>query len=447
MARRIASVTLIALLTLVLTGCRLSTALVPVLPVDEGQISVSTAVRQPFYSPHDDLNRLTIRFYPEGFPGPQLPIDLARGASIEIRYAPESDRRFPERDFHAWPGEHAWLPELVAGHVYGQSFTSPYPYLSGVQVRVATFFGDLQPGPGTLRLGPAARVLDLPVSGRDIAHLPGGSEVSILGSAEGWAHVQLPDGRHGFIDLDDLAEFPAPARQNDADVVLELFDHDSGERLRTSVMNAADMFDNSHLTFEFEPIAEAMGQVFRFELSSPDATHGNAVTLRYSPTALYDDGFRFENGEVVPGDMIFRPVYDAGEPLWQGMLGDFEWAAPIDAFETSFAPLPETRDRYLAIVVHAGDAPINVPWSVIRPPGQQPLRVDGWPEAPPGGLVFNAVYRANVPLASIGRDVARDSRRVARTDPLFVTLMVLLTGSVALWTAHVARSRKSQDGD
>lgn len=414
-----------------LSGCTMSTSLVPVLPEEEGRFGVTSEVRQPFYAEDDGLQKLTIRFYPEGFPGSQLPIDPSRGATIEVNYSPDDDPRFPEVPFHEWPGHHEWLPELTGDVTYGQTFCSPYPDLSGIELRVATFWGDLTPGTGVLQPIETVEVLSDPIDGRHVGFIPGGSEVEVIGANEGWARVLLSDEQRGWIDMMHFAELPPPGRVNDQDVVLELFDADSEEVLRTSETNAADMNDNSHVTFDFGIVEESLDRCYRFELSSPESEPGNAVTFRYDPESQYDDGQAILNATPGDGDLVFQPQYDLQQPLYRGNLDDYEWAAPLDAFEARFEPVGDTADRYLEVAIRAGESQVNVPWSRIRPPGQRPLRVEGMPEAPQGGLVFNASFRKDVPLGEVARVSARDLYSSARQDKAFFGVFaVILLGTV-----------------
>jgi hypothetical protein len=428
------SVYLIAMMAglMILASCTVSTSLVPVLPEEEGRFGVSTEVRQPFYAEDDGLHKLTVRFYPEGFPGSQLPIDPSHGATVEVNYAPDDDPRFPGGAFHEWPGHQEWLPELAGEVSYEQAFCSPYPDLIGIEVRVATFWGDLTPGTGVLKPFETVEMLDLPIVGRHVGFVPGGSEVEVVGATEGWARVLLGDDERGWIDMEHFEELPPPARVNDKDVILEVLDPDSGDAVRTSTVNASDMFDVSHVTFEFPVLQESQDNCYRFRLTSPESEPGNAITIRYDPDGSYEDGHAILNGTSTDGDIVFQPRYDLQEALYHGSLDDYEWAAPLDAFEARFDPIENTADRYLEVRIRPGESPVNIPWSRIRPPGQRPLQVEGMPEAPQGGLVFNAVFRKDVPVTDVTRITARDLYASARQDKVFYGLFgLLLLGTVA----------------
>lgn len=416
---------------LVLTACTVSTSLVPAMSEENGRFGIESEVRQPFYSEADGLHKLTIRFFPEGFPGSQVPVDPAQGAQIEVNYSPGDDPRYPEPAFHEWPEHREWLPELTSDARYEQSFCTPYPDLSGIGLRVATFGADVSQGTGVLEPFETVEVLHLPVVGQHVGFLPGGSEVEVVGSTEGWARVVLGDDQRGWIDLNHFEELPAPNRVNDGDVVLQLFEADGSEPMRESVVNAGDMYDISHVYFDFPVIAGAMDRCYRFVLTSPDSEPGNAITFRYDRQDPYEEGQAMLNGEQAEGDIVFQPQYDLQAPLYSGYLDDYEWAAPLNAFEARFDPIPDTADRYLEVRVKTGNVPINVPWSRNRPPGQRPLEVIGLPEAPQGGLIFNAAFQREVPLGEVSRIFGRDLYSRARLDkPFYAGLTLLLVGSV-----------------
>ncbi len=422
----------------VLAGCSVSTSLVPAMSEEDGRFGFDTQVRQPFYSEADGLHKLTIRFYPEGFPGSQVPVDASQGSAIVLDYAPDQDPRFPEPAFHEWPEHQEWLPELIEDMRYEQTFCSPYPDLNGIELRVATFGADLSPGTGVLQPFDTVEVLELPEVGQHAGFIPGGSEVEVVAATEGWARVEFNDDQAGWIRFENFAELPDAYRTNDKDVVLELYEQDGDEPIRESVVNAADMYDISHVTFDFDRYDGALDQCFRFVVTSPESSPGNAITLRFDPDSPYDDGQAILNGDPVDGDIVFSPLYDLQAPLYRGFLDDYEWAAPLDAFEARFDPIDNTADRYLEVRVETGNVPINIPWSRNRPPGQRPLAVDGMPEAPQGGLIFNAAFHQDVPLGEVSRIFGRDLLSRARMDQLFfggLGLLLLGTalGGVVIW--------------
>src|SRR5690606_12115397 len=122
-----------------------------------------------------------------------------------------------------------------------------------------------------------------PIDGQEIAQAAGGSEVQVEGTNEGWAAVRLDDGRRGFIDLKNLTDYVPADRVNDRDVVLTLYREPELTEVRQVTINAQELFDNSHVTFTFEPLLDSSDVHYRFTLTSPGAQPGNAVTFRYAP--------------------------------------------------------------------------------------------------------------------------------------------------------------------
>ena len=263
---------------------------------------------------------------------------------------------------------------------------------------MATFGADTGTGQGTLKAGPEIEALTFPIDGNLVEKVAGGTTVQVAGAAEGWAQVQLPDGQGGYIALDKFATLPPSSRSNTHDVILTLYRQSDGKQLRQATINASQMHDNSHVTFQFDAIPDSDGQEYRFELSSPESTPGNAVTFRYDPDSTYAEGNRFESGKPADGSMVFLPTFAEGTPIFQGNLDDFEWSSLTRAFVRSFPAKSGTADRYLSVDLTPGTRALNVGWSLIRPAGGQPIVVDGNSQSPGGGLVFNVRYRGNVAL-------------------------------------------------
>lgn len=430
MLRRCAAGAVLLLMSWLLAGCRVEHLLTAELPGAAGSLMVGGTVSQVFLSPSDGLDRVSLGVVPPG-PTVRRAVDsLASGATLEIHYAPEADPGYPDGHFHDWPAEHAWLGELVGDREIGQTFVSRYPNLDGITLRVATFGADLSPGEGQLREGPAVPVRRLPVDGERVIELPGGSTVWVEGSAEGWAQVRLEDGQVGYVELSQFSRLPAPSRVNDRDVVLHLYREGEAEPIRSATINASEMHDNSHVTFRFEPLPDSMGVRYRFTVASPESTPGNAVTFRYADGDVYPDGTRLEGGDPVEGDLIFRPAYSEGEPLVQVDLDRAVLSGQTQALEASFAPVPDTASRALRLVVRAGHAPLPVTWTEQLPEGGHQLQLSGGQEGPPGALVFNVGYRADLDVGALVAGVVHHVGRAARHDPAFFALYgVALVGT------------------
>ncbi len=358
---------------LLLAGCGVPHGLSSGLPDQAGSVFVGKLVSQPFLSPSNGLDGVTVAAIPPTNSAGALFPQPSGGATVAIRFAPQADNRFPEGGFHDWPATNKWLGELTGGSRYGQSFLSRYPNLDGITLRVATFGADTGTGSGKLKPGADVDLLQLPVDGKKIGAISGGSTVSVEGSAEGWAHVKTSDGLDGYVPLAAFAELPAPGRKNTHDVTLTLYQEPEMIVVRTATINAADMHDNSHVTFTFDAIPGSNGETYRFVLSSPDSTPGNAVTFRYAPTTSYADGSRYDGDTKVSGALVFRPDFAESAPLYQGNLDTFEYSSLTNAFSDSFHVTTDTADRFLSVDVAPGTRPLNLYWSLIRPPGGDPI--------------------------------------------------------------------------
>ncbi len=426
-------------------GCGVPQVLTPALPSSAGTVSVGRSLSQPFLSPANGLDGVTVAVSPPlGLDGELLPQPTG-GARLSIHYAPNADNRFPEGAFHDWPTSDQWLGEITGNRAVGQSFLSRYPGLNGITLRVATYGADAGNGEGTLKGGPSIAVLALPIDGKQITTLPGGAAVQVTGTAEGWAHVQVSSNVEGYVPLDQFSALPPPSRSNTHDVVLTLYRESDMTKLRQVTINAAQVHDNSHVTFQFEPIPESNGQRYRFVVTSPDSTPGNAVTFRYSPDSTFADGQRYEGHQPVGGALIFRPTFSESSPIYQGNVDDFAWSSLTNAFIGSFPTKAGTAGRFLSIDLAPGSRTLNVNWSLARPSGGDPIVVDGSSQSPGGGLVFNVRYRDSVSFSGMIEESARTAWRDARNDPVFFGVYMLMVVGMVSWAGWYT-ARKRTDG-
>ena len=418
---------------LLLCACGVQTALMDTTPEADGVVSVAGSASQAFYAPVDGLDRLSVGLAPEVAQSQTFP-RLAAGATYQISYAPELDPAYPDGSFHDWPASEQWDGELIGARTIGQSFVSLYPGLDGITVRVATFGADSGNGTATLKPGGPVAVLALPVDGALLATVPGGSQLPVAGSAEGWARVTLPDGQGGYVALDRFARLPPPERVNDQDVTLRLYRDGEPEPVRQVAINARQIHDNSHLTFSFAALDDPVGGRYRFTLTSPGSHPGDAVTFRFAPADVYAGGTRFEDGAAAGGDLIFRPHYGPQPVLASGKLDDFVWSAQTNTLDGAFAPIRGTAGRFLRLTIRAGDRPLDLAWSSSRPQGGQTLQVEGGTQPQQGALVLNAGFRQPVPLRSLASGASGTLARDARHDPIFFALYALLAAAVvACW--------------
>ena len=434
------------LMMLVLTaGCGVPQVLSPALPESAGTVAVGQKLSQPFLAPSNGLDGVTIAVSPPLTPEGDLLPQPTGGATVAVRYAPEADDRFPEEAFHDWPASDQWLGELTGDHAYGQTFLSRYPGLDGITLRVATFGADAGTGEGTLNPGSPVEALAFPFDGALIATVDGGSRVQVIGTAEGWAQIKLGADKSGYVPLDAFAQLPPPPRHNTHDVTLTLFRESDLHEVRRVTINAAKLHDNSHVTFAFDPIPDSDGRSYRFVLTSPDSTPGDAVTFRYQPKTSYNQGSRYDGSMAVAGALVFRPDFTEGSPIYQANVDTFEWSSLSHAFVGSFSAKSGTADRFLSIELAPGTRPLSVNWSLARPNGGQPVVVDGNSQTPGGGLVFNVRFRGNLAPGTVFSDAGRAVWRDSRDDPGFFVVYTIVVLGLLSWCGW-AGLRRVQHG-
>ncbi|HLI51301.1 MAG TPA: hypothetical protein VKU87_05860, partial [Thermomicrobiaceae bacterium] len=77
------------------------------------------------------------------------------------------------------------------------------------------------------------------------------------------------------------------------------------------------------------------------------------------------------------------------------------------------------------------------------PPGGQPLSVAGNPNAPPGGLVFNATFDQPIAVGAMVSQPARWLRSQASSDPVFMGFYALVVLASLVWfVVRVIPTRK-----
>jgi len=98
-------------------------------------------------------------------------------------------------------------------------------------------------------------------------------------------------------------------RMNDQDVIFHLKKSPEDKvDLRKVIINASEIKDNQYFQFDFSPIYDAQDEFYYFYLESPTSHPGNAVTVRYSPSKVYDEAERYADGAPVIGDLLFKEV-------------------------------------------------------------------------------------------------------------------------------------------
>jgi hypothetical protein len=167
------------------------------------------------------------------------------------------------------------------------------------------------------------------------------------------------------------------------------------------------------------------------------------VTFRFSPSDVYPEGHRLEGETEAGGDLVFRPVYEE-RVLVDVPLDQARWSGLTGVLEAAFDPTGPTRDCYLRVTVQAGDRPLVVHWSWVRPPGGLPLWSADDPGAPAGGLVLNALYAEEVPLLSLLGDLARGYVRLFWLDPWLSGAYVVVCAGALGWVVWRPRGDGSR---
>ncbi len=94
--------------------------------------------------------------------------------------------------------------------------------------------------------------------------------------------------------------------------------------LVTRTVDSARLSNLHWWIFQFPPIRAAKGRTFYFYLEASTAVTGRAGTLAYSERDSYPQGTRYNDGQPVPGDLMFRtgalldPTKTRFQPVWNG---------------------------------------------------------------------------------------------------------------------------------
>jgi hypothetical protein len=99
-----------------------------------------------------------------------------------------------------------------------------------------------------------------------------------------------------------------PARELPIVLVEKTF---AAEEIRGDVMYA----------ITFSPVSDSAGRIYYFELESPEAVSGNAITAYIRPHNPYSEGTAFWRGEAQPGDLVFTAHFRP--TAWERVLALF----------------------------------------------------------------------------------------------------------------------------
>jgi hypothetical protein len=126
--------------------------------------------------------------------------------------------------------------------------------------------------------------IGLPYFEKNIGELLPGMEAgqTITAPADNLQHIEI-----GFSTFN--------SRHNTSDVVLHVKESPDAEKdIRTVTVNAADILDSDWHVFNFDPISDSKGKTYYISITSPNASSGNAATVRFSEK------------DIRPGQMLLR---------------------------------------------------------------------------------------------------------------------------------------------
>jgi hypothetical protein len=105
----------------------------------------------------------------------------------------------------------------------------------------------------------------------------------------------------------------------------------------------------------FPPIANSEGRSFYFQIESPEATPGNAITVYANERDQYLDGSAYRNGQVVRGDLAVT-AYSRQTFRFSDILGDLRSHIAQDlVFSLFYGILILAMCAGLFFPVHRGD--------------------------------------------------------------------------------------------
>ena len=99
------------------------------------------------------------------------------------------------------------------------------------------------------------------------------------------------------------------ARKNSSKIKFTLLNQDH-KKIYSQELGTGTISDNTYLNFIFPVISKSKGNVFYFELSSVDASAGNAITVYRTKTKNYSDGILLVNKTLVAGDLVMKIYYN-----------------------------------------------------------------------------------------------------------------------------------------
>lgn len=96
------------------------------------------------------------------------------------------------------------------------------------------------------------------------------------------------------------------ARNNDKDIIFGIREKNKAKDIYTCKFNAKVVQNNALKTFKFKPISNSKNKEYYIYLKSDDSKAGNAITVWYNDSNLYNDGEALLNNKKIKGDLIFQ---------------------------------------------------------------------------------------------------------------------------------------------
>jgi hypothetical protein len=87
---------------------------------------------------------------------------------------------------------------------------------------------------------------------------------------------------------------------------------EAAEDLWSATLTSDAIQNNQAYGFQFPPMRDSRGQTFYFYLDSVDPVPGEAVTVRYGPSADLEGASAYVNHQPIAGNLVFRSYYALG---------------------------------------------------------------------------------------------------------------------------------------
>lgn len=104
------------------------------------------------------------------------------------------------------------------------------------------------------------------------------------------------------------------ARKNNQDIIFHLKESLTVKSdIFSATFNTATLKDNAFYDIKFPSLKDSKEKKYYFEIESPKAKPGDAITIWSSVKPVYSDGELLLNGEKSPGALTFKTYYQGTE--------------------------------------------------------------------------------------------------------------------------------------